>query len=64
MSRAFVFPGQGSQAVGIGKALADESATDRAVSEEVDDEIGQDLSGLMFNGPIEDLTLTENTQPA
>ena len=64
MSRAFVFPGQGSQAVGMGKALADASATARAVSEEVDDAIGQDLSGLMFNGPIEDLTLTENTQPA
>ncbi|MEM1021584.1 MAG: acyltransferase domain-containing protein, partial [Pseudomonadota bacterium] len=64
MSRAFVFPGQGSQAVGMGKALADASATARAVFEEVDDAIGQDLSGLMFNGPIEDLTLTENTQPA
>ncbi|MEM9290000.1 MAG: ACP S-malonyltransferase, partial [Pseudomonadota bacterium] len=64
MSRAFVFPGQGSQAVGMGKALANASATARAVFEEVDDAIGQDLSGLMFNGPIEDLTLTENTQPA
>lgn len=64
MTRAFVFPGQGSQAVGMGKELADASATARAVFEEVNDALGQDLSALMFEGPIEDLTLTFNAQPA
>ncbi len=64
MTRAFVFPGQGSQAVGMGKELADASATARAVFEEVNDALSQDLSALMFEGPIEDLTLTFNAQPA
>jgi len=62
--RAFIFPGQGSQSVGMGKALADASAAARAVFEEVDDALGQHLSRLMAEGPIEDLTLTENAQPA
>ncbi len=64
MKRAFVFPGQGSQAVGMGKELADAFPAAREVFEEIDDALGQKLTGLMFEGPIEDLTLTENTQPA
>lgn len=64
MSRAFVFPGQGSQAVGMGKALAEASAAAREVFEEVDDALGQKLSALMFEGPEDQLTLTENAQPA
>lgn len=64
MGRAFIFPGQGSQAVGMGAALADAFPAAREVFEEVDDALGQKLSDLMRNGPIEDLTLTANTQPA
>ena len=62
--RAFIFPGQGSQAVGMGKALAEASREARAVFEEVDDALGQKLSALMAEGPAEELTLTENAQPA
>ncbi|ANU07785.1 ACP S-malonyltransferase [Paraurantiacibacter namhicola] len=62
--RAFVFPGQGSQKVGMGKNLADASAAAREVFEEVDDALGQKLSAIMFEGPADDLTLTENAQPA
>lgn len=64
MTRAFVFPGQGSQTVGMGKALAEAFPAAREVFEEVDDALGQNLSRMMFEGPMEDLTLTENTQPA
>ena len=64
MSIAFVFPGQGSQAVGMGKVLADQYASARGVFAEVDEALGQNLSGLMWNGPEADLTLTENAQPA
>ena len=64
MARAFVFPGQGSQAVGMGSALAEASPAAREVFEEVDDALGQSLSRLMFEGPGEELTLTENAQPA
>lgn len=64
MARAFVFPGQGSQAVGMGKALHDASGTAREVFQEVDDALGFALSRLMFEGPAETLTLTENAQPA
>ncbi len=64
MARAFVFPGQGSQTVGMGKALAEAFPAAREVFEEVDDALAQKLSTLMFEGPMEDLTLTENTQPA
>jgi [acyl-carrier-protein] S-malonyltransferase len=64
MSKAFVFPGQGSQSVGMGKELADAFPQARAVFAEVDDALGQNLSGLMFDGPQEDLTLTANAQPA
>jgi [acyl-carrier-protein] S-malonyltransferase len=64
MSFAFVFPGQGSQAVGMGKSLADNFASARGVFEEVDAALGQKLSNLMWNGPEEQLTLTENAQPA
>lgn len=62
--KAFVFPGQGSQAVGMGKALADAYPAARAVFEEVDDALGQALSALIWEGSIEDLTLTANAQPA
>ena len=61
---AFIFPGQGSQAVGMGRDLAAAFAAAREVFEEVDETLKQKLSKLMFEGPGEDLTLTENTQPA
>jgi [acyl-carrier-protein] S-malonyltransferase len=61
---AFIFPGQGSQAVGMGRDLAAAFAPARAVFEEVDEVLKQKLSKLMFEGPIEELTLTENAQPA
>jgi [acyl-carrier-protein] S-malonyltransferase len=64
MSIAFVFPGQGSQAVGMGKALADAFPAARAVFSEVDEALSQKLSTLMWEGPDEQLTLTENAQPA
>lgn len=64
MSRAFIFPGQGSQAVGMGQALAEAFPAARLVFEEVDDALEQRLSRLMFEGPEADLTLTENAQPA
>jgi malonyl CoA-acyl carrier protein transacylase len=64
MSRAFVFPGQGSQAVGMGRELADAFAEARAVFQEVDEALKQNLSRLMFEGPEDALTLTENAQPA
>ena len=64
MTLAFLFPGQGSQAVGMGADLAQAFAEARAVFEEVDEALKQKLSKLMREGPIEDLTLTENTQPA
>ena len=64
MTIAFTFPGQGSQAVGMGKDLAENFAEARAVFEEVDDALGEKLSGTMFNGPEETLTLTANAQPA
>ncbi len=62
--RAFVFPGQGSQKRGMGAALAEASATARAVFEEVDDALSQNLSSLMRDGPGDELTLTRNAQPA
>ncbi len=62
--RAFIFPGQGSQAVGMGKVLADASPAAREVFQEVDDALGQKLFKLMCEGPESDLTLTENAQPA
>lgn len=64
MSRAFIFPGQGSQAVGMGRALGDAFPVARAVYQEVDDALGQKLSVLMADGPEDALTLTENAQPA
>src|ERR1700761_8092709 len=64
MSLAFLFPGQGSQAVGMGAPLADAFRTAREVFEEVDDALGQKLFALMREGPEGDLTLTENAQPA
>jgi [acyl-carrier-protein] S-malonyltransferase len=64
MSNAFVFPGQGSQAVGMGRALAEAFPVARETFEEVDDALGQKLGRLMAEGPESDLTLTENAQPA
>jgi len=64
MARAFIFPGQGSQAVGMGKPLADAFVTARHVFEEVDEALKQKLSRLMWEGPDADLVLTENAQPA
>jgi [acyl-carrier-protein] S-malonyltransferase len=62
--RAFIFPGQGSQSVGMGKALAEASAVAREVFQEVDEALGQSLFRLMTEGPEDQLTLTENAQPA
>lgn len=64
MKAAFTFPGQGSQAVGMGKALAAQFPQAQAVFAEVDAALGQNLSGLMFEGPEAELTLTANAQPA
>ncbi|MEI9997152.1 MAG: ACP S-malonyltransferase [Rhizomicrobium sp.] len=64
MTRAFIFPGQGSQAVGMGKVLAETFAPAREVFQEVDDALNQKLSKLMWEGPEGDLVLTENAQPA
>lgn len=64
MSRAFLFPGQGAQTIGMGKDLAEAYPTARAVFEEVDDALGEELSALIWDGEIETLTLTANAQPA
>ncbi len=64
MPLAFIFPGQGSQAVGMGRDLAAAFGPAREVFDEIDDTLGQKLSKLMFEGPAETLQLTENTQPA
>lgn len=64
MTRVFVFPGQGAQAIGMGKALAEAYPAARAVFDEVDAALGENLSGLIWEGDIEALTLTANAQPA
>lgn len=64
MKRAFVFPGQGAQVVGMGKELADSYPVARAVFEEVDEALGEKLSALIWEGEAEELTLTQNAQPA
>jgi [acyl-carrier-protein] S-malonyltransferase len=64
MSIAFVFPGQGSQAVGMGKALADNYTSARSLFAEVDDALGEKLTDVIWGGPADRLTLTENAQPA
>ena len=62
--RAIIFPGQGSQNVGMGRALAEAFPVAREVFAEVDETLSQDLSALMWNGPVEELSMTANTQPA
>jgi [acyl-carrier-protein] S-malonyltransferase len=64
MAVAFTFPGQGSQAVGMGKELADTYPEARAVFEEVDEALGEKLTQTMWEGPEDKLTLTANAQPA
>ncbi len=64
MARAFIFPGQGSQAVGMGQELAEASTVARHLFQEVDDALSQHLTRLMFEGPEDELRLTENAQPA
>lgn len=64
MTRVFTFPGQGSQAVGMGKALSEASPAANAVFQEVDDALGEKLSDVIWNGPLDALTLTANAQPA
>ncbi|KPF72864.1 ACP S-malonyltransferase [Bosea sp. AAP35] len=64
MTTAFLFPGQGSQAVGMGKSLAETYPVARAVFDEVDEALSQKLSAVMWDGPLETLTLTANAQPA
>ena len=64
MSRAFVFPGQGAQTIGMGRALAEAYPAARAVFDEVDAALGEKLSALIWEGQIEELTLTQNAQPA
>ena len=64
MAAAFVFPGQGSQADGMGKALAEAFPQARAVFDEVDAALGEKLTTIMWEGPADQLTLTENAQPA
>lgn len=64
MSLAFVFPGQGAQTIGMGRAMAERYPAAAAVFEEVDEALGQKLSALIWDGDVETLTLTENAQPA
>src|SRR5215203_1642080 len=64
MTRAFIFPGQGSQVVGMGKTLANAFPQARAVFDEVDEALGEHLSAVIWEGPAETLTLTANAQPA
>jgi len=64
MALAFTFPGQGSQSIGMGQSLSEAFPSSRIVFEEINDALDQDLSKLMWDGPMEDLTLTSNTQPA
>ena len=64
MTLAFTFPGQGSQSIGMGQSLSEAFPSSRLVFEEINDALDQNLSKLMWGGPIEDLTLTSNTQPA
>lgn len=64
MASIFVFPGQGAQAVGMGRDLYESNAAARAVFDEVDAALGEKLSDVIFNGPMEELTLTANVQPA
>ena len=64
MVRALVCPGQGAQSIGMGKLLADEYSSAKAVFEEVDEALSENLSSLIWEGDIEELTLTQNAQPA
>jgi [acyl-carrier-protein] S-malonyltransferase len=64
MTRAFIFPGQGAQTIGMGRDLADAYPAAKAIFDEVDDALGESLSSLIWDGEIETLTLTQNAQPA
>src|SRR6185312_1041801 len=64
MTIAFIFPGQGAQAPGMGKSLYDAFSSAREVFQEIDEALGERLSRLIFEGPADELTLTANTQPA
>ena len=64
MMKSLVFPGQGSQKVGMGKEFFDNFQVAKEVFQNVDDSLSQNLSKLIFNGPLDELTLTENAQPA
>ena len=64
MSRAFIFPGQGAQTTGMGQSLASAYPAARAVFDEVDDALGEKLSALIWDGDQDELTLTQNAQPA
>ena len=64
MSRAFVFPGQGAQTIGMGRELAESYPQARAVFDEVDEALGEKLSTLIWEGDQDELTLTQNAQPA
>ena len=64
MTLAFVFPGQGAQTIGMGKALAEAYPAAQAIFDEVDDALGEKLSSLIWDGDIADLTMTQNAQPA
>ena len=64
MSRAFIFPGQRAQTIGMGQSLAEAYPSARAVFDEVDDALGENLSALIWQGEQDELTLTQNAQPA
>ena len=64
MNKSFLFPGQGSQKVGMGKEVYDNFSSAKTIFEEVNDSLNYNLAKIIFEGPIETLTMTENAQPA